>query len=274
MKNKSLIALIVVLTALTLGLAASAAGAAECTTNILCLNGGAGEGLRDDLVEPPTFGGFGTDILAVNTQSPLRLCEKSGAGVGCEGTVNKNPKADAFFGIKLHVNPKTQALRCEKAEGWVQWADIQNAKSGANVSPMFAGTSVGENGPWDLTIWSDKATPCGVKTGVVEIRHFAAYFPALGGAPGWEVTTPATGAITGKYEQPGANCEAGGVKLEVAQMLEINGPPAKSFAIDNGTALTNVYLCFVSANDYVYPEIGAEKTGPAWGALHGTIWKD
>jgi len=233
-----------------------------CTEFVLCNNSNVG--LRDDLVEPPEGGSFGTDALAVNTQGPLRLCEKFKAAVGCEGVKNQNPINDAFFGLKLHENPTS--ANCHTATGWVEWADIQNATSTGGVSsPVFAGTSPGDNGAWSLSVRSDK---CSTNPGRVSIDRFAIYIPV----PGFWVTTPSTGEIVGKYIQPSAQCAAGGVELNIEQTLEINDVSAAR-TIDNGTtgvgAASNAFICFVSANNYVYP-----KTGPEWKELQGAIWKD
>jgi hypothetical protein len=69
------------------------------------------------------------------------------------------------------------------------------------------------------------------------------------------------------YEQPGANCAGGGVKLDLTQpLLTINGagpPPEAGFS--NGAA-GNAFLCFVSANNYVYPTVGKEL-GPLTGEI-------
>jgi len=231
-----------------------------CTDFVLCNT--SNTGLRDDLVEPPEGGSFGADALAVNTQAPLRLCEKFKAAVGCEGLTNKNPINDAFFGLKLHENPTS--ANCHTATGWVEWADIQNATAtGGASSPVFAGTSPGDNGAWSLSVRSNR---CSTNPGRVSIDRFAIYLPV----PNWWVTTPSTGEIVGTYVQPGAVCAAGGVELNVEQQIEVNDVLAAR-TIDNGTTgtATKAILCFVSANNYVYP-----KTGPEWKELQGAIWKD
>lgn len=245
----------------------SAASAVACESQVLC--NASGINLRDDLNEPPAGGNFGTDALAVNTQGPLRLCE----AVGCAGVTNKNPVNDAFFGIKLHENrafPKTKeqeeeckeaAGRAAEAFGWVEWADFQNAtNSSGTSSSVFAGTSPGSNGPWSLSVRSNK---CTTKPGRVSIDRFAVYLTV----PKWWVTTPSTGEIEGKYIQPGSVCAGGGVELNLEQKLEINDE-LKTVQIDNGSGAKAI-LCFVSAGNYLYP-----TTAPTWGPFTGAIWKD
>jgi hypothetical protein len=69
---------------------------------------------------------------------------------------------------------------------------------------------------------------------------------------------------------PTTPCAGGGGELNVEQSLEVNGALAAR-AIDNGTtgATSRAILCFVSANNYLYP-----TTAPTWGPLTGAIWKD
>ncbi len=255
MKNKFLLSLApaLLVAAMVLGVGASSASAVACEEFVLCSGGAKGPALRADTVEPPEGGGFGTDALAVNTQSKLRLCKEAGCAL-----FNENPINDAFFGIKLHENPT--AANCHIAYGWVEWADIQHAtETGLVASPVFAGTSPGYNGPWSLSVRSDK---CSLNPGRVSIDRFAIYLPVLE----WWVTTPSTGEIVGTYVQPGAVCAAGGVELNTEQPLEINDVLGTRI-IDNGAGAKAV-LCFVSSNNYVYPE-----TGPKWEKLIGTIWK-
>jgi len=247
--------------AMALGVGASSASAVPCEEFVLCSGGAKGPALRDDLVEPPEGGGFGTDGLAVNTQGPLRMCEKFKAGTGCEGANTRLPINDAFFGSKLHENPTS--ANCHIAYGWVEWADFQNVTFGGVSSPVYAGTSPGDNGAWSLSLRSDK---CATNPGRMTIGKVAIYLPV----PGWWVTTPSTGEIVGTYVQPGAVCAAGGVELNVEQQVEVNDVLAAR-TIDNGTTgtATKAILCVVSANNYVFP-----KTGPKWAELQGAIWKD
>jgi len=128
---------------------------------------------------------------------------------------------------------------------------------------VYAGTSPGYSGPWSLSIRSDL---CTTNPGRVSIDRVAVYMPV----PGWWVTTPSTGAIAGKYVQPGSTCAGGGMELNVEQTFEINDI-AGTRTIDNGTTGTGskAILCFVSANNYIYP-----KTAPEWKELQGAIWKD
>lgn len=79
----------------------------------------------------------------------------------------------------------------------------------------------------------------------------------------------ATGSFIGKYEQPGANCPAGGVKLEIKQPGITTSPVTEKPELDNGEE-GNAFICFVSANNYVFP-----TTAPTWALSNPKgIWKD
>ncbi|MGO8905694.1 MAG: hypothetical protein ACLQMH_08735 [Solirubrobacteraceae bacterium] len=252
--------------------AAQAAEKAACTKYVLCPSTNNEAALRDDLLEPPEGGSFGTDGLAVNTQGPLRLCKEVSAGA-CAGVNNMNPVNDAFFGIKLHEDRLAPVTTKEKEEckeaagheaaatGWVEWADIQDATStGGTASAVYAGTSPGDNGAWSLSVRSNL---CTTNPGRVSIDKFALYLTF----PKWVATTPSTGEIVGKYVNPTTPCAGGGVELNIEQTLEINDVSGTR-AIDNGSG-GKAILCFVSANNYLYPE-----KGPVWEKLIGGIWKD
>lgn len=254
LRGKALAALAPVLLLAALALLPSSAFAAEepCTNNVLCDN--AGTALRDDFNAPK---GFGTDMLATNTQATLRLVALAG-----ETPVfsNSNPANYAYFGLELLSNPATSTEVCNDAEGWVTFADIQNA----TPSPVYAGISPTRFGPWPFTVKSDNTGCPEAERGRVTIEDTHLFFSAA------EAT--ASGTFVGSYEQPGANCEGGGVKLDVAQpgiTVEAGG---EKFAarVDNGAEVpSNAFICFVSANNSLFP-----TTAPTWEPLTGAIWKD
>lgn len=275
MLKRRFITLVPVLAVLAavLGVGTSSASAAEgaCANNVLCGRNSTAtnaERLRDDFVEPPegvSGGSFGASLLAVNTAGALRLT--SGAAF------NENPKGDAFFGLKLHSNPPTVATGtvCKEglgeAEGWVLFADIQNATNNAGEpSPVYDDTSPGDNGPWPIGIRSDH---CSARAGVVTIEHVALFLPKLAGG----VTV--TGVLTGNWVQPTIGAEEGckggrgGVELKEKQTVTLNGTSGQEIKINNGVAGKLAFICFVSSNNELFP-----TTPPTWAPFTGGIWKD
>jgi hypothetical protein len=217
-----------------------------CTEFVLC--SGKNEKLRDNSTTPPTGGEFGTEALAVNTAGSLRLTAKI-AGLAAH---NENPKGYAFFGIKLGKNPAS--ANCNIAEGSVTFADLQDATTGGAESPVFPNNVV-----WPIKVRSDK---CTTEPGVVTIESVGLFFPNFH-------ELKATGTFTGKWVQPGA-CPggSGGIELNVKQTgvaLSTGTEPE----IDNGTTGKPAFICFVSAENYLYP-----TTAPTWTPLTGAIWKD
>jgi hypothetical protein len=206
--------------------------------------------LRDDLTTPPSNAQYGTDLLANNINGPLALT--TGAA---ETTQNKSPQWDALAGIKLHSNPPT-ASSTTVATGYVEWLDLQKGTAGpisATSSPVYADTLID---PWRVDI--NGAT--NAKPNVVTISGVGLYFPTL--------ATEARGTISGVYVQPGttSKCPAGGVELNLKQpLLLLNGAAAEA-GIDNNTAGKPAYLCWASANNYVYP-----TTPQGLGATTGEI---
>jgi hypothetical protein len=113
---------------------------------------------------------------------------------------------------------------------------------------------------------------------VITLSHRQLFFPELGGAV-------AIGTFTGKWVQPEV-CPggSGGVELEVSQPgVTVTGETkAKSVEIDNGTAGKHTFICFVSSNNYLWPEVEVAEGGkitetkaaPIWNPHFGNIWKD
>jgi hypothetical protein len=245
-------------------LASSASASAPCTVNVLC--NGSNAALRDDAVVPPTGGQYGSSALAVNTHGPLRLTAL--------GSFNENPTGYAFFGIKLHSDPATSTAHCEKATGWVLFVDIQNAKkNGGGFSPVYDNTSPAPgNGPWPFNVKSDNTGCLAAERGVVTIEKVALFFPNL--ATG-NITV--TGNLKAKWVQPGSTstCPAGGIGLKEKQTeTKINGVAVETEI--TGGAAGEGFICFVSANNNLWPE-----TAPTWspfkdeaGSATPGIWKD
>jgi hypothetical protein len=254
--RKLLISLVpAVLAVAALGVGASSASAAACTVNVLCNN--ANEKLRDDLTEPPegiSGGGYGTSALAVNTAGKIRLC----LTIGGLKTCNESPQGYVLFGVKLHSNP-VSATECKagqgEAKGWVTFVDWMHY----TPSAVYDDTSPGYNGAWPIGVRSDK---CTVNPGKVTIERSALFFPGL-------ANLVAAGTFTGKWVQPG-ECPggSGGIKLDVAQP-GIRASFGEKPELDNGSANTNAFICFVASNNYLYP-----NTAPTWAPFTGNIWKD
>jgi hypothetical protein len=230
--------------------------------NVLTAAGGVETGtLRDDLnvtsgTNPPTNGQFGTTVLAQNTKGPVALTTGSPATV-----VNKSPEFDDFVGLQLHSNPATSTTVCNAAGGYVEFADFENStlQSGTTNSPTYVNTLLD---PFRVLI-NSASSPCtAVGTGgekeqrLVTIRNVEFYLPVAG--------VEVFGTLTGKYVQPGtgSKCPAGGVELALSQPGLV---PANS-GLDNGTVGEPAFLCFVSANNYVYPTTGKEL-GPTTGEV-------
>jgi hypothetical protein len=275
MKQKILISLAPALLVAGFALAPSAASAAECRVLIAgvaspgvegvgCTNPPgvtAPQNLRDDADgagTTPVSTKFGTDALAVNTKGPLRF-RATDAGVVVN---NENPTGYAFFGLKLDKNELSSKTVCRKVTGWVTSADIQHA----TPSAVFSGTAPTPSGlgPWTLTLNSD-STAC-AEPGKVTIANVSLLFETL--VPIAKTPVKATGSFTGKYEQPGANCPSGGVKLDRLQPGITTEPATTNQEVDNGAG-SEAYVCFVSANNYVFP-----SSAPTWAASTNQIWKD
>jgi hypothetical protein len=209
-------------------------------------------GLRDDLTTPPTNAQYGADLLAQNTAAPLQLFK----GGAAEEGLNKNGRWAAFVGIKLHSNP--MAVNCSTATGYVEFADFQKAVTvpGGLNSPVYADTLIA---PWRVDINSNSCEAA-KNPNKVTVTGVGLYFPLLLG--GQEVR----GTITGKYEPPGGNCSAGGVNLDLQQPGLLANGAAIGAGINNGTAGVHAFLCFVSANNDVYPAVPVGE-----GAITGKI---
>jgi hypothetical protein len=220
------------------------------------------QNLRDDADgagTTPNSTKFGMDGLAVNTKGALRF------RASVSGTVvnNENPIGYAFFGVKLDKNELSSKTVCRKATGWVTSVDIQHA----TPSAVFSGTAPTPSGfgPWTLTINSN-STAC-AEPGKVTVGNVSLLFETL--VPITKGPVKATGSFTGKWEEPGANCPAGGVKLDISQPGITTEPASLTPEVDNGAGAAG-FVCLVSANNYVFPATAA----PTWGASTNQIWKD
>jgi hypothetical protein len=254
MSKKLLVTLAPLAAVVAFAVAPGAASAAECRilTQAVgvpappCNNppgNAAPQNLRDDVTDAPN--GFGTDALAVNTAGTVRFKATPG---GVEAK-NENPKGYAFFGLKLDKNPV--AANGAEATGWVPFVDVQHA----TPSAVFSGDKPAT--PWTFKIRSDLSTE---NPGRVLIENTSLLFESFG--------LTAAGTFQGLYEQPGANCAAGGVKLNIEQPLITTSPASTTTPkLDNGAG-GNAFICFVSANNYLFPE-----KEPVWAPLTGKIWK-
>ena len=193
--------------------------------------------LRDDLIIPPPNGQYGTDLLANNTNGPIALTTGS-----AETTQQKNAQWDWLMGIKLNSNPPT-ASSTTVTVGYVEFVDLTKGTVGptsATSSPAYADTLVG---PWRVEI--NGAT--NAKPNVVTISGVGIYWPTL--------ATEMRGTLSGVYVQPGttSKCPAGGVELNLKQPLVLLNGFAPEAGFDNNVAGKPAYLCWVAANNYVYP---------------------
>lgn len=228
--------------------------------NVLTAAGGIEAGaLRDDLnvtsgTNPPTNGQFGANILAQNTKGAFALTTGTPPVV-----VNKSPQNYDFVGLQLHSNPAVSTTQCNSAGGYVQFADFQDStlQNTTTNSPTYVNTLLF---PF-RTLINSVSAPCTTtagenEKGLVTIRNTEFYLPVAG--------VLAFGTIKGKYVEPGtgSKCLGGGVELELEQPGLV---PAGS-GINNGVAGEHAFLCFVSANNYVYPTAGKE-IGPLTGAI-------
>lgn len=264
------IGFIVVLLTLGMMAFASSASAAPCTTNILC--NGSNQPLRDDNVgnAGAETTNYGADGLASNTEGKLRLSATVPATEPPQKVSNENDANYAYFGVELENNPATSEAECRSATGHVTFADVQNA----TPSAVYAGISPGGFGPWPITVVSNDPV-CGGFAGLVVASNVHLLFPGLG-------DTTAVGNFLGTYRQPSevaGECEAGGMELAIAQpqvTVTIGGKGGTVLEkpeIDNGNNNQNAFLCFVSANNDLFPSVA-----PVWSdeenPLEGAIWKD
>jgi hypothetical protein len=204
----------------------------------------------------PVSTNFPTEGLAVNSKGVLRLTSKL-SGIEEEGSTIA--KGYAFFGVKLESDPVSSATECKAATGTIPWVDIQNSSSlEGSSSPVFDGIS-----SWKLSIQSDNGI--GTCFGQVTISNVSLLFDNE-----YHLTVAVTGSLSGVYEQPGANCPAGGIKFNTSQSGLSSKPEMEDFELNSGEKGRNAYICFVAANNYLYP-----SSAPAWALTQGTgIWKD
>jgi hypothetical protein len=247
--GRALLALAPVLAAAAFALAPAAASAAECRVLTSAAETGAKapcnnpsgvlapQNLRANTDTPE---GYGTDALAVNTHQAIRYRFEIG-GVFFNQVI---PTGDLMFGVKLQSNPESSTTECRAATGTIPWVDIQNAKPTA----VFDGSAA-----WTFSINSNR---CSSKPGEVIISNVSLLFETLG--TGKSAIT-AAGTILGKYSQPSAEkCPAGGIELVIVQRGITTKPATEEFQLDNDDGGI-AYVCFVSANNYLFPE-----TAPKW----------
>jgi hypothetical protein len=198
---------------------------------------------------------FPTDALLSNTKAEVRWS----MNIGGVKVRNLTPAGYAFLALKLEGNPVSSAKACRVATGTIPWVGVLDS----SPSAVFAG-----NTAWTFSIDSNSTACAAENRGKVTIHNVGVLFETLGTG---KAPIVATGTLTGVYEQPGANCPAGGVKLSASQP-GITTEPASGSAVevDNGTTGSSAYACFVAANNYLFP-----SKAPTWKLTGGTgIWKD
>jgi hypothetical protein len=227
---------------------------------------GVGTELQQNLRES----GDGSETTPVSTSFPTSalLVDTTGAlqyRLSIGGTQEINEIGYVVLGVKLEHNPVSSAKECEVATGSIPWFDGSDATPAA----VFAGT-----GAWTLSIDSD-STACGERKGLVTIRNVGLLLETLGFG---KSPILAAGTLTGYYTQPSAEtaCPAGGIELEAKQPGITTEPFTERFEIDSGEEGKPASLCFVGANNYLFP-----KTAPTWAPFTNNtgkekigIWKD
>lgn len=189
----------------------------------------------------PESRGSPTDGLLVNTESAIRVMLK------VAGTVitTECPLRSCFIGVHLDTNPVASSSECKAATGAISWAE------GGNVTPsaVFAGTS-----SWPVTIFSESHGCSEAERGLVTIRDVSLLFETIGAGKSPLI---ASGTYTGRYDQPGATCPAGGVEL-AREAQGITTEPATERLEVAGEGERAAFLCFVSAGSYLFPKEPAE----------------
>jgi hypothetical protein len=260
--RRALLGLAPVLTVAAFAVVPAGASAAECRVLTSAAKAGpftpcneppgvtAPQNLRantDGSATTPKSENFGADALAVNTAGPWRYSYKT-SKVGFSWSV---PAGDVFFGVKLQSNPESSATVCRAATGTIPWVDIQHA----SPSAVFDGSTA-----WTFSINSDH-TICSPNEGSVTIGNVTLLLEQLGAGKSPVI---ATGTISGKYinsTSEGAPCQGGGVELYNHQPGITMNPASENgtIEIDNGTTGKQVSICFVSSNNYLFP-----NAAPTW----------
>jgi hypothetical protein len=215
----------------------------------------------------PISTNFPTSVLAANTAGGLRY------GYFVEGieTSELIPRGYVDFGVKLEHDPESSTTACNVATGSIPWFDASNGQASyGQPSAMVAGA-----GAWTLSIYSDSAAcKAKEKNGEVIIRNVSLLLETLGERNSPEILT---GTLVGHYVQPSsAICPAGGIELENVQRGLTSEPSRTAMVFDNGTEHSPAFLCFVGANNYVFP-----TAAPTWAPFTNSaekekvgIWKD
>jgi len=238
--------------------AATASAVTPCSQKVLCGNT-ATESLRDDLASPNT--GYGSSILAVNTAGAIRILAFE-HGKQFNSLFGRVPTGYAYLGIDLHENQETSKTACHKATGWVTFADFSHTEKKEWAKELFTNTSPGYAGAWPISINSSNEGCTGENKGKVTIEGVA-----IGDNFGLGVE-PFTGTLTGHFVQAGS-CPggSGGIELAVRQPGMTAPETFEKVEIDNGEA--PVDLCFVAANNYLYP-----TSAPSWTPVAGNVVGD
>jgi hypothetical protein len=205
----------------------------------------------------PVSSGFSTIGLMVNTKTAVRVSTKI-AAVELRQTV---PLGYGLLGIKLESDPEASETVCRAATASIIFGEVLDA----SPSAVFAGGT----GGWPVTLVSDSPGCKEAERGKVIVRGVSLLAETLGAG---KSPVLAAGTLRGKYEQPGANCPAGGIKLEVKQTGITTEPESEAGTneVDNGTTGEAAVLCFVAANNYLFP-----KEAPKWSLKEGEgLWKD
>jgi hypothetical protein len=239
---------------LTVGTASQGVGTETCS-NPPGVSISESQNLReagDGTETTPVSTNFPTDVLATNTDGAVRWSITIG-GVPFN---NSSPAGYAFLGLKAEHDAVSSTTECRAATGPIPWVGILHS----SPSAVFDG-----NTAWTFAIDSDSTACAAENRGKVTIRNVGLLFETLGAG---KAPIVATGTLTGVYEQPGANCPAGGVKLNTSQPGITTEPANEGVEVDNGVKGKNAYVCFVSANNYLFP-----NTAPTWNLTSGTgIW--
>lgn len=196
---------------------------------------------------------FPTNGLLSNTKSKIAFTAK----IAGTTLTNESPAGYTYFGVNLMSNPTNSTTVCKAATGTVPFADIQD---GSKSAVFDVGTA------WSFTEQSN-STACGSFAGRIIIREITLLFETLGAG---KTAVIASGTLIGKASPPNAEkCPAGGIELNVEQPGFTTEPAAEKLEITNGEAGKAALICFVSANNYLFP-----KEAPKWEKFTNSTGKE